>query len=351
MVWATRYFHFEAQGSTVELTDSLGGPLESYRYDAYGTVQGMPAVRTCFTFVGQHGYCSDSQTTDFYVRARTYSSETAQFNSRDPLNMRDGSSQYMYAHSNPMSFIDPSGELHIHMEKPEKSREGCGDPKKGDKNTMYAVAFSFSLDKPAPCAGYFVQQVWVRRRYYDCPKCPAFYLPSFTFYEAWAVDQGDTQYKRENVFAAGAGLKLPDGTNYVKFTDKIEQHAPHGTCGHLFFVGTVKFYCSDPKKGGTGDLGDINRPPTVAGWGSGPTGPIPEANGLPSRDGSPGDSGRPEWWNKAPVEGPGQTMVTMSWCCCGGPSSYVHTYASVMNNKAIEIAPGPELPPAFVGLP
>jgi RHS repeat-associated protein len=71
-----------------------------------------------FTYVGRHGVRQEGETGLYHMRARFYDSLTGRFLSRDPIwsdLIEDPRSvnPYQYAVQNPLSFIDPSGQLWV----------------------------------------------------------------------------------------------------------------------------------------------------------------------------------------------------------------------------------------------
>lgn len=87
------------------------------RYDAFGTkIDGTGAVDNKYLFAGEQ---YDSNLGDYYLRQRYYDTSTGRFTRRDtyegrlvePLTLH----KYLYADSNPISKIDPSGFLSINI--------------------------------------------------------------------------------------------------------------------------------------------------------------------------------------------------------------------------------------------
>ena len=113
---ATSYHHFDALGSTRQLTNSAGTVTDTVVYDAWGNVvsrTGTTAVRLCW--VGELGYYIDIELTAVYVRSRVYLPSIAVWLSIDPV---FGSSEYdapsfivpyAYVNGGPLFYVDPSG--------------------------------------------------------------------------------------------------------------------------------------------------------------------------------------------------------------------------------------------------
>ncbi|MDH3976693.1 MAG: DUF6531 domain-containing protein [Deltaproteobacteria bacterium] len=108
---ATQYYHHDALGSTVNLTDSVGAVQVSYSLDPWGTIRnqtGSSINRQIFT-----GQELDEKTGLIYFGARYYDSETARFISQDTYLGEYGTPpslhRYLFAYSNPTVYIDLLG--------------------------------------------------------------------------------------------------------------------------------------------------------------------------------------------------------------------------------------------------
>jgi len=115
-------FHqYDARGHCILLTDSLGGILEQYEYDAFGwpyfydaagtatTVNGQPGspFGNRFLFTGREWLC-DLRIYDF--RNRMYQPELGRFLQPDPKEFEAGDyNLYRYCHNDPVNKTDPLG--------------------------------------------------------------------------------------------------------------------------------------------------------------------------------------------------------------------------------------------------
>ncbi len=101
-----RYLHPDHLGSVRMTTNSSGNVLAKTTWDAYGNeVDATAPSGTPFGYAG--GY-TDDETGFIYLRARYYDPETAQFVSRDPLEVMTGSA-YGYIDNSPVNGTDPTG--------------------------------------------------------------------------------------------------------------------------------------------------------------------------------------------------------------------------------------------------
>ncbi len=111
------HFLHDALGSVVALTNAAGEVVERYDYDPYGktyitdntltTYRGESKYGNPFMWTGQ---AFDQNTRQYHFWARTYSSHLGRWLHRDPLGYVDGVNMYEYVRSDPIGFIDPSGQ-------------------------------------------------------------------------------------------------------------------------------------------------------------------------------------------------------------------------------------------------
>jgi RHS repeat-associated protein len=116
------FYHRNALGSVVEVTDALEVTVCSYRYDPYGAVtitvggtpQGSDPLGQHWTFTGRF---FDEETGFYYYRARMYDPATGRFLQRDPLGYGNWPASdsvlhptlYAYACATPPNRVDPLG--------------------------------------------------------------------------------------------------------------------------------------------------------------------------------------------------------------------------------------------------
>ncbi|NLZ07174.1 MAG: hypothetical protein GXY19_18560 [Phycisphaerae bacterium] len=105
----TYYYHFDALGSVVALSDADGDTIQVYEYDVYGQVAASdPNHPNRFLFTGRE---FDTETGLYYYRARYYNPTLGRFLQTDPIGYGDGINWYRYCRNNPACCTDPSGSV------------------------------------------------------------------------------------------------------------------------------------------------------------------------------------------------------------------------------------------------
>ena len=112
----TCYYHHDAIGSTVALTNTNGQMVEQYSYDVFGqpilknatgTVIADSAYGNRFLFTNREWLASVGV---YDYRNRSYLPSEGKFMQVDPLRFYGGDIDlYRYVHNNPTNLIDPTG--------------------------------------------------------------------------------------------------------------------------------------------------------------------------------------------------------------------------------------------------
>ncbi|MGV3505398.1 MAG: RHS repeat-associated core domain-containing protein [Adhaeribacter sp.] len=110
------YYHHNAIGSVVAITNKAGAVVERYDYDAFGNLTIMngaygavssSAVGNAFTFTGRQ---FDAETGFYDYRLRFYDPSQGRFLQRDPIGFYGNSiNLYSYVNNKPIKYIDPFG--------------------------------------------------------------------------------------------------------------------------------------------------------------------------------------------------------------------------------------------------
>ena len=112
---AVFFYHFDATGNALALTDANKAVAAAYAYDPYGRLLARTgSVTQPFTFSGAWGVRQDGDSGTLYqMRARWYDATLGRFLSPEPLWPQIGEPQalnpYQYAGGDPIRFADPSG--------------------------------------------------------------------------------------------------------------------------------------------------------------------------------------------------------------------------------------------------
>jgi RHS repeat-associated protein len=107
------WLHHDQIGSTRLVTDSVGTAQATYAFDPYGNLVAITGLITNpVRFSGQY---QDSESSLYYLRARSYDPVTGQFISRDTLSAL---MPYGYVSGNPLNATDPSGHFALALAVP-----------------------------------------------------------------------------------------------------------------------------------------------------------------------------------------------------------------------------------------
>ena len=107
---STAAYDFDLTGNTVGLSNASGSYVNHYVYRPFGeTTTILATVANRFTFVGQFGVTQEAGGLSA-MRARSYSAQTGQFVSVDPIGLAGGQTNLRrYVSNDPINVIDPSG--------------------------------------------------------------------------------------------------------------------------------------------------------------------------------------------------------------------------------------------------
>jgi len=103
---ATYYYHSDALGSVIALSDTGANLVETYALGPYGQVEQPSALGNPYLFTGRE---YDSETGLYYYRNRYYDPELGRFMEPDLIGFADGLNLYAYVGGNPVNLIDPLG--------------------------------------------------------------------------------------------------------------------------------------------------------------------------------------------------------------------------------------------------
>ena len=101
----THYYHYDALGSVVNLSDHKGSLTTGYEYDAFGNGKNNKKWNT-YRFSSKE---FESHAGLYYFGARYYDPEIGRWLTPDPLGFIDGPNKYLYVVNNPLNLADPYG--------------------------------------------------------------------------------------------------------------------------------------------------------------------------------------------------------------------------------------------------
>lgn len=113
------FFHCDALGSTLAVTDGSQNVTDTFAYAAYGEVtERTGTTEVPCQYIGQKGYSTDELTEQQNIRRRTYESTRARWLSPDPAGVLEELSDYFYVKGNPLLRVDPSGLIGVTLPRP-----------------------------------------------------------------------------------------------------------------------------------------------------------------------------------------------------------------------------------------
>lgn len=107
-----QYYHYDYRGSTVAITNAAQTITHQYAYDEFGQL--LDVTETDFNpyrFIGKYGVMYENDDI-YFMRARYYDPTTGRFLSEDPI---WDVNQFIYAHNNPIVFVDKDGYSAINV--------------------------------------------------------------------------------------------------------------------------------------------------------------------------------------------------------------------------------------------
>jgi hypothetical protein len=297
-------YHRDALGSVVATTDQNQSVTATARYAAYGTPFSTTGSYNTLRFgwCGSWGYRKTQRSgtglaqAEEYVRARHLSISAARWTTAGPAG--GSSDAYRHRPNKQAAPADLSDELIVVTLPGSPMQAGCG----GEP----AIWWDFVLKHPAPCDGYFVQQVNVRCIIDQCENCQnrgSRKEDSFAYWEAFFVYENHT---------TTPGRQPPNPAD--QWTDQYWWHVGTKTSGVYAQVGIVKFFCRKDT-----DVGEWLDRKTYG-----------KADVCPTGTRSQPTTGKePDWFVKDTklIAGPATRIGLTSWSCCGDKNDYVDTQA------------------------
>jgi RHS repeat-associated protein len=117
----TRFYHADALGSIIAVTDKHGHAIRDYYYSAFGVPEDHKGDSQPYRFTGREW---DKEIGLYYYRARYYAPAQGRFLREDPLRFVGKESHYKYVNDNPFRWTDPLGLIEWPFEAPMPWNEG-----------------------------------------------------------------------------------------------------------------------------------------------------------------------------------------------------------------------------------
>jgi RHS repeat-associated protein len=99
------FYHVDALGSTLDLTNQAGAVQASYNYEAFGKTTVTGTSSNPFQYTGRE----NDGTGLYFYRARYYSPTSARFSAEDPIPVL-AANLYEYVGGNPLNWVDFTGQ-------------------------------------------------------------------------------------------------------------------------------------------------------------------------------------------------------------------------------------------------
>ncbi|MFC1588387.1 RHS repeat domain-containing protein [Planctomycetota bacterium] len=152
------YYHTNALGTVMSLTNDTGDIVERYEYSAYGelTILTNDAnVNNPYHFTGRR---YDPETEKYYYCARYYDPATGRFLTHDPEGMDFFGSLYAYVSNNPVNMTDPFG-----LSEEEEDTAPTGETFSPSKEKYASLSkYDYTVDVDGNV------QLWKNNRQLDC---------------------------------------------------------------------------------------------------------------------------------------------------------------------------------------
>ena len=104
------FFHYDALGSTLAVTDESQSVTDTRAYSAFGeTTESTGNTTFPLQYVGENGYYKSALTGELLIRRRLYAPVLARWISIDTLAKVLSTSAYVYANNCPPVYVDPPG--------------------------------------------------------------------------------------------------------------------------------------------------------------------------------------------------------------------------------------------------
>jgi len=148
----TSYYHFDAIGSTRQLTNAVETVTDSVIYDAWGSVVNRTgATDAGRLWVGEVGCYYDIETGLFSISGRPYGAAIGRWTTIDPSALVARADLYIYAFNAPVAWIDPSGNDAIILSPKKPDSMPWWEKNLGNKFPGYTDVMSADVQCVCDC--------------------------------------------------------------------------------------------------------------------------------------------------------------------------------------------------------
>jgi RHS repeat-associated protein len=249
----TYYHHYDALGSTRQLSNAAGAVSDTWIYDAWGnTILRTGTTGIAASWIGERGYCFDSSLGIFAVRLRQIETGCARWLSIDPFEFVDSQNRYLYVSNKPLMRVDPSGLTNTFPFlkrcpcKPgtkAKTEVGNQVPTGGNTSTDIGIQIAergrpidlgfcgeydwriwWNLLRPAPAIeAFIIQHIRTETKVFDCDGA-VLAARNIEFWEAFELAPGmtittnrrDGRFRYDDKYSGGPHRSCTTG--YIKVT-------------------------------------------------------------------------------------------------------------------------------------
>ncbi|MFF2879155.1 DNRLRE domain-containing protein [Gottfriedia sp. NPDC057991] len=220
------YYQLNKHGDVIAVTDNNGSVVASYEYDAWGNVVQKSGAYADENPIRYAGYYFDNETGLYYLIARYYNSLNGNFLSIDPISgdIDDvlGQHEYIYVSNNPVTYVDPNGNV---RKLPEEEEYGGEIPLEGPvnfKNTSEETSSNEGIAKPLKFSKSVYKNMRTLRKWAKSKGWIRKYTDGGV--EMWGVKKhGEFKWRLKLKPEASNRPGLQEGSNKPRFDARLKE--------------------------------------------------------------------------------------------------------------------------------